>query len=206
VGGSVTYIVDATVIGSPAGSLANTAAVSVPAGITDPNPGNNSATDTDQLVVSDPFPYGNIGTSPDGASENILGGTYLILQFGTPVVVGAPDGYDLVYYPDPTAPTLQMDAVILQIGDGSNWYTVLYWGDGSADTNTDLPSSPPNPTDCSSEPDNCLIDPSLLSNSPGISIQLDGVVPNSTYSYIRIISPPGDSGDGVDVDAIVVLP
>jgi hypothetical protein len=41
--------------------------------------------------------------------------------------------------------------------------------------------------------------------STGIGIDLDGVVPPGTYPYIRIISP-SDSGDGVDVDAIEILP
>jgi len=206
--GSVTYTVNATVIASPSGPLINTATVSVPAGITDPNLLNNSATDTDQLVVSNSFPYGNIGVTPDGSAENIPAGTYLILQFGTPLVVGGHASYDLVYYPDPLAPTLQMDVVILQVGDGSNWYTILNWGNGSPDTNTDIPAFPPNPTDCTGEPDNCVIDPSLLANSPGISINLDGVMPNGTYNYIRIFSRsnPPDSGDGVDVDAISILP
>jgi hypothetical protein len=99
-----------------------------------------------------------------------------------------------------------MDLVILQVGDGSNWYTILNWGNGSPDGNTDIPAFPPNPTDCSSEPDNCLIDPSLLTNSPGISIDLDSAgVPIGTYPYIRIISPP-DTDGGVGVDAIQVLP
>ena len=199
VGTSVTYTVNATVVASPSGALTNTATVSVPTGVTDPTPGNNSATDTDQLVTSNPIPFGNIGAMPDGVSENILSGGFLTLKLGTPLLVGAPDGYDLVYYPDPSAPTLQMDIVILQIGDGSNWYTILYWGNGSPDTNTDI-----NPVDCPSETDNCVIT-SPPTNPPGVSIQLDGVIPPGTYPYIRLISLP-DSGDGIDVDAIAVLP
>jgi len=209
VGGSVTYTVNATVIASPTtGPLINMATIN--SSVTDPNPGNNSATDTDQLVVTNPS--GNIGAVPDGSSENILAGSYLTLQFGAPLVVGS--GSYLVYYPDypnpPAASTLEMDLVILQIGDGSNWYTILDWGDTfiiGPDTNTDIPvplASPPNPTDCTGEPDNCLIDLSLLTNSPGVTINVNAIPPG-TYPYIRIISPP-DSGDGVDVDAITIVP
>jgi hypothetical protein len=204
IGGSVQYTVNATVIASPSGPLVNQATVSFPAG-NDPNPLNNSAIDTDQLIVASSFPYGQIGTSPNcpapSCAENISSGTYLILQFGTPLTASNPDvdGYDLVYYPDPVAPTLQMDVVILQLGDGRNWYTILNWGNGSPDANTDI-----NLTDCPSESDNCVITPPPA-NPLGVSIQIDGVLPDGTYPYIRIISPP-DSGDGVDVDAIAILP
>jgi hypothetical protein len=90
-----------------------------------------------------------------------------------------------------------MDLVILQISDGRNWYTVFNWGDGVPDT-TDI-----NPTECPSEADNCpiTIPPT---NPPGITITVSGI-PNGTYPYIRIISP-ADSGDGLDVNTITVLP
>jgi len=49
-GGSVTYTVSATVSASATGTLSNTATVAAPGGVTDPTPGNNSATDTDTLA------------------------------------------------------------------------------------------------------------------------------------------------------------
>ena len=48
-GGSVTFIVTATVTATT-GTLSNTATVSVPNGVTDPTPSNNTATDTDTLT------------------------------------------------------------------------------------------------------------------------------------------------------------
>ena len=54
VGGTVIYTLTATVDASAAGTLSNTATASLAAGISDPNPGNNSATDTDALVPSGP--------------------------------------------------------------------------------------------------------------------------------------------------------
>ena len=48
-GGSVTFTVTATVTAT-SGTVSNTASVSVPNGVTDPNPSNNSATDTDNLT------------------------------------------------------------------------------------------------------------------------------------------------------------
>jgi uncharacterized repeat protein (TIGR01451 family) len=49
-GGSVTYTVSGTVAAGTTGALSNTATVAAPAGVTDPTPGNNSATDTDTVV------------------------------------------------------------------------------------------------------------------------------------------------------------
>jgi uncharacterized repeat protein (TIGR01451 family) len=49
VGGSVTYTLTGMISASETGSLSNTATVTAPAGVTDPDPANNSATDTDTL-------------------------------------------------------------------------------------------------------------------------------------------------------------
>jgi uncharacterized repeat protein (TIGR01451 family) len=50
-GGSVTYTAGCTVAASATGSFSNTATVAAPAGVADPTPGNNSATDVDSLPV-----------------------------------------------------------------------------------------------------------------------------------------------------------
>jgi len=47
VGGTATFTLTGIVLPAATGNLVNTATVSVPGGVTDPNPGNNSATDTD---------------------------------------------------------------------------------------------------------------------------------------------------------------
>ncbi len=49
-GGSATYVVLANVLPAALGTVANTATVAAPAGVPDPNPANNSATDTDNLT------------------------------------------------------------------------------------------------------------------------------------------------------------
>jgi uncharacterized repeat protein (TIGR01451 family) len=51
-GAIITFTVPATVSVNASGSIANTATVTVPAGMTDPNPGNDSATDTDTVIVA----------------------------------------------------------------------------------------------------------------------------------------------------------
>jgi uncharacterized repeat protein (TIGR01451 family) len=50
-GGSVTYTLSAVIDPSASGTVSNTATVSAPGGVTDPTPGNNSATDTDGLIA-----------------------------------------------------------------------------------------------------------------------------------------------------------
>jgi uncharacterized repeat protein (TIGR01451 family) len=51
-GGSVTYTANCTISSLATGTLSNTATVTAPGGVTDPNPGNNSATDSDTLAPS----------------------------------------------------------------------------------------------------------------------------------------------------------
>ncbi len=50
-GGSITYTLTATVSGAATGTVSNTAIVTAAGGITDPTPGNNSATDTDTVTA-----------------------------------------------------------------------------------------------------------------------------------------------------------
>lgn len=64
VGGSVTFVATCDIDASASGTLTNTATVSVPATMGDPNLGNNSATDADDLI-----PEGDLAISKtDGVS------------------------------------------------------------------------------------------------------------------------------------------
>jgi hypothetical protein len=184
--------------------------INPPAGITDSNPGNNTDSDTDQLVIAYPFPYGNIDPDKNGTIEYVPTNTIITLQFDTPLVVGSHAGYDLIYYEltqgsPTTAPGVLMDCVVLQVGDGVNWYTIFNWGDNNVDTNASMNM---NTIGAAAETDNFAIDASALYNLTGIEIDVDSVVPGGTYKYMRIISPatPTDSGDGVEIDAIHVIP
>ncbi|KFN42116.1 beta strand repeat-containing protein, partial [Arenimonas oryziterrae] len=70
-GGVITYTVAATVAGTATGTIANTVTVAVPAGTTDPTPGNNSATDTNTVT-----PIANLAiTKTDGAASINAGGS-----------------------------------------------------------------------------------------------------------------------------------
>ncbi len=62
--GTVTYTLLATVDIGASGSVVNTATVTAPGGISDPNQSNNSAIDTDTIIVS---------SSPCGADPTLVG-------------------------------------------------------------------------------------------------------------------------------------
>lgn len=75
-GGSVTYTANCAIAASATGTLSNTATVAPAAGVTDPSPSNNSATDTDTLT-----PRANLAvTKTDGVTTATPGGsvTYTI--------------------------------------------------------------------------------------------------------------------------------
>jgi uncharacterized repeat protein (TIGR01451 family) len=71
-GGSVTYTASCTISASATGTLSNTATVTAPAGVTDPNPGNNSATDTDTLQAA---PGASVSGTKTVAGTFTVGGT-----------------------------------------------------------------------------------------------------------------------------------
>ncbi len=75
-GAVATLVVSGTVSPSASGSLSNTASASVPAGWTDPVPGNNSATDVDALAPQSDLAV----TKSDGVAALVPGGpvTYTV--------------------------------------------------------------------------------------------------------------------------------
>jgi uncharacterized repeat protein (TIGR01451 family) len=211
-GSRIVYTVRAQVLLSAVGDLVNTAVVAAPAPFIEADPLNNVAIDTDIFLATSLLPIGNIGDIQDGITDLVAPGNAVTIQFSAPLVVNGHPGYDLVYYELANGGGIQMDLVVLEIGNGTNWYTVFYWGDDVADTNSNLDSdllsvSETDNQDFSSPP------AGLLYNGTGVTIELDGVVPPGTYPYFRIISPPTagyplgvDTDGGCEVDAIVILP
>jgi hypothetical protein len=193
--------------------LVNAASVAA-VGYTELSPGNESQIDTDQLLLSNPFPSGNIGETMDGIPTTISpSGTSITLAFSTPLTVGV--GNYLVYYEMGVGSGMLMDHVRIEIGDGYYWYPIFNWGGGGADTNSNLNTaviggSESDNRDFSFIPASDVLYPfnsGIVGNpATGVTIQVDGVVPNGTYPYIRITASSGDSGDGCDVDAIQILP
>lgn len=210
-GASITYMVTVTIKGKPYGSLSTTVSIAPPASVPDPAPGNNSATDTDDLL--NPLPYSEIGTSPDGSAYVLQPGTSLTLAL--PMVVNGHPSWDLVMYELPNGTGIAMDWIILQVSDGTNWYTIFNWGDNVADTNSNLNISvlggqEMDNRDFTNIPQSDVLYPfnsgTLANPATGIVIDLDGVVPGGSYPYLRILSPMGDSDGGTEVDAVSVLP
>ncbi|MBI1766701.1 MAG: ExeM/NucH family extracellular endonuclease, partial [Acidobacteria bacterium] len=75
-GGSVTYTASCSIAANATGTLSNTATVAAPGGVSDPTPGNNSATDSDTLA-----PQADLAiTKTDGVTTATPGGsvTYTI--------------------------------------------------------------------------------------------------------------------------------
>lgn len=213
VGSSVTYTVDATVVSSPPDNLVGMASISAPSGITDPDLSDNSATDTDSLIVAMTPPV-QIGPLPDGSVYQVMQGQHLTLQFD--ITVNGHAGWDMAYYELPYGSGVRLDWVVIQISDGMNWYTIFNWGDDLRDENTNmdfnfLPDPMMPPYIPPYEPDEREIPSAWLYPSPaglqtGIAINLDGIIPDGTYRYIRFYAPPGDADGQMEIDAIAVLP
>ena len=154
-------------------------------------------------IPTDPMP-GLIGTTPDGVAYPLASGGTLTL--GINIVANGNPGYDLVYYEFPAGSGVWLDWAVVQISDGTNWYTIFNWGDNIADTNTNMnfnilsnPIVPP-------EQDQRDIPSAELYNSTGIAIDIDAVVPPGTYPYIRFTAPTGDIDGQMEIDAIQLLP
>src|SRR5690606_30483389 len=68
-GTSVTFTISGTIDAAASGTLSNTATVTAPAGVTDPNPGDDTATDSDTLEA-----VANLSISKtDGATSAVPG-------------------------------------------------------------------------------------------------------------------------------------
>ena len=72
-GGSITYTASCAISAAATGTLSNTATVAAPAGVTDPTPGNNSATDNDTLAPSADLAI----TKTDGVTTATPGGSVI---------------------------------------------------------------------------------------------------------------------------------
>lgn len=213
-GATVTYIADITVVSSPSGPLENTATVTEPPGVTDPVPGNNSATDSDTLITTVPPPP-EFGGPPDNGTYTLPAGGSLTLSINLSADGNTAD-WDIIYYeysvvaiPPDFYDGIWLDWIIIEISDGSNWYTIFNWGDNISDTNTNVahvlltdPPPPPNPEEMDQRP----IATGDLYNGTGVAIDIDSLVPPGTYTYIRISAPSGDSDGQAEIDTIEILP
>ena len=147
-----------------------------------------------------------IGTNPDGEVYILPAGGALTLSIN--LIANGDGGYDLVYYerPAPSGDGIYLDWIIVEISDGTNWYTIFNWGDNVADTNSNMDFNIlPNPR-TPQETDQRGIPATALYNGTGIAIDVDAIVPPGTYTSIRFWAPAGDSDGQTEIDALQVLP
>ena len=162
-----------------------------------PTPTNTS----DPIEPDFGAPDGNVYILSDGACLSFdLGAATAIVVGGTPE-----SAYDLVYYEmTENSSVIFMDWMIMQIAElsGGPWYTVFNWGDSIPDLNSNISGI--------NESDNQPINLNQLYGSSlqtGITIDIDGVgVPAGTYQWLQICAPAGGDGDGLEIDALEVLP
>jgi hypothetical protein len=201
---TLVYTVTANIIGTTGDSLvedlSNTATVNLPTGLVDADTSNNLATDTD--TPSNPGP--NLG-SWDTIPFNLADGGSVTIALSTPLTGDGGASPDLVYYEWLNGTQVMLDWVLIEISaDHTNWDTVFFWGNGAADTNTNVDIS--NPAIGGAEDDNRNFDPADLYNTSGVTIDIDALGLSGSYPYIRITAPQiggtyGDN-DGVGVDSI----
>ncbi len=221
VGASVTYTVVAAVSAAASGTLANTATVAAPAGVTDPNPANNSATDTDTIVRIADLAI----TKTDGVTTATAGGgvTYTIVasNAGPSAAVGATVADT---FPASLTGTWTCvgagggtctasgsgninDTVNLPVG-GSVTYTVSAMVSASATgtlSNTATVAAPAGMTD-PNPANNSATDTDTITQGGDLSVTLTGtagpVSPGAAVSYTLIANNPGPSlATGVGVSA-----
>ncbi len=191
--GGTILLYTVTTLTQGGGTLNMTVNATVPSGFVDTDPSNNSKTDSDQQIYS-----GNIGSEPDGSVSIISSVSSVTLAMT--VNVNGHSGWDLIYYELSSGCGIAMDWVEIQVGDGSNWYTAFYWGNGIIDSNSNLaPLGLP-------ETDNREICSADLYGSTGVAIELDGIVPAGSYPYVKILAPSGDADGIIEVDAVIPLP
>jgi hypothetical protein len=167
----------------------------------------STATSTQTLVATptDSYPP-EIGTTPDGDVYILPTGASLTLSIN--LAANGDGGFDLVYYERgaPSGNGIFLDWVIVEIGDGTNWYTIFNWGNEIADTNSNMDFNIlPNPQ-TPEETDQRDIPAAALYNGTGIAIDVDAIVPPGTYTQVRFTAPAGDNDNQMEIDALEILP
>ncbi|MFT3893328.1 MAG: SdrD B-like domain-containing protein [Anaerolineales bacterium] len=159
-GGSLTYTVIGVVSSAATGNLSNAAAVTVPAGTTDPVPGNNTATDTDTLAActsgqfaswtftgsttniatgAGRFTYDTIGLNAPVWNTSQIAGDYPAISFTGAQNLGYTANSDYVDFAVPTNGRggITLSLIDYRSGTGPTSFVVYYSTDGS--TYTALP-------------------------------------------------------------------
>jgi hypothetical protein len=152
--------------------------------------------------------------TPDSNASNIPNGSYVVINLGSDQiqVVGSSEVnlYDMVYYQSPAGSGILMDQVIIAISQNSNggdYYTVFYWGDGTADLNSNVGAVT---VATGTENDNQSISTAYLYGTTGVAINIEGTVlstpPVGWYQYVVIIVPNTGVDGNADIGDIQIIP
>lgn len=132
------------------------------------------------------------------------------MTLGITIHVNGNEGPDLIFYERAYGEGIHMDQIVIwisQTGHPEDWIQIFYWGDNNVDSHV-TPNM--NTLEINEEPDNYEIKADKLVAGTGFAIDLDLLtpehLPRGTYNYIHFYAPPGDSGDGADINAIQPLP
>ncbi len=173
-------------------------------------------------LVTPPSQIGSTPGPPDNANgqTNKLGiinqGTYIVINFSV-VVENTPDAnYDFVLYEFNNGSMIYIDRMIIGISNdpnGQTYFEVFNWGDGAADTNTNVGDVAGSEDDEQQTNLNQFYDPDnpdgTSENQTGILIDVDTAVsspPPDVYDYIVVISPSGEGSMEVDSIDIIEVP
>ncbi|MBK8285639.1 MAG: DUF11 domain-containing protein [Ahniella sp.] len=211
-GASATYTASCAISGTATGTISNTATVAAPGGVTDPTPGNNSATDTDTVS-----PQADLSiTKTDGVASVTAGGTttYTIIvnnagpsnAFGSRIIDTFPAGLSCNWTCSNTVgsgcSTFGIgnfnDAVNIAVG-GTLTYTVVCNVSASATgtiANTAQANTSPTVTDPNLGNNTATDTDTVLVNADLAITKTDGqtsVGPGSTLTYTIAASNAGPS-------------
>ena len=215
VGGAATFTVAVSIAPGATGSFVNTATLDAPAGVTDADPLNDSATDRDTLAPSADI----VVTNSDGVTSAIPGTntTYRVTVSnvgpsaapGTVVSFGAPTGASIVAWScaddgastcaDPTGTGAIATSVDLAPGSSVTYTITVAIDQGATGTLETLASATPamgivDPTPAN----NSASDVDTLTPTADLSItKTDGVtsaVPGDDVTYTIVVSNAGPSG------------
>lgn len=124
-GGSVTYTAACPVNASAVGTLVNTATVTPPGTVSDPTPGNNSATDTDTIVANAPpvFAYSPAPASTvsftGGSTVGSTGNASITVTIQTAGVGSGAASTTTTNCTAPTAPFTGFGQTVTAVGSGA---------------------------------------------------------------------------------------
>jgi hypothetical protein len=162
---------------------------------------------------------------PNSNHGSVGDGSYIVISLNVVVGSTADGNYDLVYYEYNNSGYVYLDWLIIGLSnfaDGSSYFEVFNWGNGTPDTNSNVDTNNITPDSTCTSADagypecdnhevvlNELYDPDNPDgssvNQTGILIDVDTAIsapPPDTYNYVVIISPIGGSGDPAEIDAI----